>query len=69
LLAASREVASKQEEMVVPIYSAVVRSHLEHCVQACDPQYGNGAELLEQIKRRSTKIIEELEHLSCESYE
>ena len=62
-----RTITYKEKHLIVPLYKAIVRPHLEYCIQAWRPYRKKDIDKLERIQRRATKMIPELRDLSYES--
>ena len=61
-----RNITYKDKSLSIPLYKAIVRPHLEYCIQAWSPYLRKDIDMLEQIQRRATKLISGLRDLTYE---
>ena len=61
-----RNITYKEKSLIVPLYKAIVRPHLEYCIQAWNPHLRKDIDMLEKIQRRATKLIPGLRDLRYE---
>ena len=57
-------VANRKKDVIVSLYSALMRPHVKYCLQVWSTQHTNDMEVLEQVQRKATKMIKCLEHPS-----
>ncbi|RMC13226.1 hypothetical protein DUI87_10760 [Hirundo rustica rustica] len=58
-----KSIARSLREVILPLHSSLMRSHLECCARFWAPQYKRDLELLEQIQWRATKMRRRLRYL------
>ena len=61
-----RNITYKDKSLIVPLYKAIFRPHLEYCIRAWSPYLRKDIDMLEKIQRSATKLIPGLRDLSYE---
>ena len=52
-----RNITYKEKRLIILLYKAIVRPHLEYCIQVWRPYSKKDIDTLERIQRRATKLI------------
>ena len=56
-----------KKSMITHLFKAMVTPHLEYCIHAYNPYLRKDVDMLEQIQRRSTKLIPGLRDLNIKN--
>ena len=61
-----RNITYKENKLIKHLYEAIVRTHLQYCIQARTPYRKKDIYTFDKIQRKATKMIPELRDFSYE---